>query len=235
MTTVFGSEASYQRIKIAIASVCNLLWTLIPSGKGLYLALYLQSSHGSGVSGTTERVCHGSANRLSLAATLPQLRLEPFSPRSPSSTSRGTRAEAAANSLLEHRSRCLPNLASLVLPLLVPLHNHFYSKLRFYNSGSKSHCHVLLCHLRGFQVMTRALGTVQRSSPLPDALPGSGVPYHPWGPAAVSSEAPLSFLSRCQREPGGRWRRGTFGEPRGCPRLLRPGPSPCVQGAGSRR
>lgn len=191
MTTVFGPEASYQRIKIAIASVCNLLWTLIPSGKGLYLALYLQSSHGSGVSGTTERVCHGSADRLSLAATLPQLHLEPFSSRSPSSTSRGMRAEAAANSSLEHRSRCLSDVALL----LVPLHNHFYSKLRFYNSGSKSHRRVLLCHLRGFQVVTRALGTVQRSSPLPDALPGSGVPYRPWRPAAVSSEAPLSFLS----------------------------------------
>lgn len=94
--------------------------------------------------------------------------------------------------MLEHSSHCLSGFASLVLPLLVSLHNHFFLQAPILQLG----LHVLLSRLRGFQVVTRALRTIQSFSLLPDALPTSCIPYHPWRPLGCQQQnLRLSFLS----------------------------------------
>lgn len=97
--------------------------------------------------------------------------------------------------MLEHSSHCLSGCASLVLPLLVSLCNHFFFRAPVLQLGFKT-LHVLPSHLRGFQVMPRALRTMQSSSLLPDALPRSCIPYHPWRPLPCQQQnLCLSLLS----------------------------------------
>lgn len=92
--------------------------------------------------------------------------------------------------MVEQSSRCRSACASLALPLLVLLHNHFSFQVLLLQLGLKVPIYVLLSHLGGFQVMTRAIGTMRSSSLLPGALPI--ILGHPW---LVSSKACLSFLS----------------------------------------
>lgn len=121
-----------------------------------------------------------------MTAVSPHLHLE----SSQSTNSSSGEMRRRPNSLVEHSSHCRSTCASLVLLLLVLLHSHFGFQVPLLQLGSKIPIHVLLSHLRGFQVITRAVGTVRSSSLLPGALPI--VLGCPW---LVSSKTCLSFLS----------------------------------------